>query len=148
MNYLGLDFGTKRIGVSVFYGDVGMVLPKEAIVASGENEKFEKIAQIIEQCDIGEIVIGLPLNMDGSEGQKSAEVRAFAQRLKKYLARDIVIHYVDERLTSEQAHQDMRMVAGKKSPKRTIKDRTKGIIDSRAATIILQDFITEKYGNI
>jgi putative Holliday junction resolvase len=79
-------------------------------------------------------VLGHPLNMDETEGFKAKEVDAFAARLKAEFT--LPVHLVDERLTSYEAESSIP-----KSKRREV--RASGLIDSRAATIILQDFLEE-----
>jgi putative Holliday junction resolvase len=78
------------------------------------------------------IALGHPLNMDGSVGFKAKEVEAFAERLKKHF--DLPVHLIDERLTSYEAEASIP-----KSKRREL--RASGLVDSRAATLILQDHL-------
>src|SRR5204863_945727 len=89
----------------------------------------------IAQRLITDLVIGYPFNMDDSAGFKAKEVDAFAIRLRTET--NLPVHFVDERLTSYEAESTIA-----KSKRREV--RASGIIDSRAATIILQDYLTLK----
>ncbi|MDR2778863.1 MAG: Holliday junction resolvase RuvX [Puniceicoccales bacterium] len=143
VNYLGIDYGSKRIGISIYHGDVKIVLPMKAIVAEHDYEKTEKICKIVKENRIGEIVIGYPVNMDGTLGDKAKQVDRFIKNLSNKLPNGIKINRIDERLTSEQAANEQKSFYVKQSATRTRKQRNLGIVDSRTATIILQDFLRE-----
>src|SRR5579862_9031533 len=94
---LGLDYGQKRIGLA--YGDsLGVATPMEALTAPDPARRWEKLASIIRERKVTDVVLGHPLNMDGSAGPKAAEVEAFGRRIKE--AFGLPVHLVDERLTS------------------------------------------------
>ena len=131
MNYLGLDWGEKRIGLA-YADEVGIAVPLPAAVAKSKKERLRHIELIIEDRKIDEIVCGYPLNMDGSTGFKAREVDAFILELERRFR--LPIHRTDERLSSYSVEQIM-----KKQKKQF--DRKSGSIDSQAAALILQDFI-------
>jgi putative Holliday junction resolvase len=143
VNYLGIDYGRKRLGLSICHGNVGIPLPLEAVISDCDGEKIAKICAIIGREKIGGIAIGYPLNMDSSIGAKASEVDAFIEKLASSLQGGIPINRVDERLTSEQVYGDERVFYGGQSPAKRKKRRRSGATDSKAATIILQDFLNE-----
>jgi putative Holliday junction resolvase len=134
MRCLGIDFGTKRVGLS--YGDeVGVATPLPAVTDALSPARWEKIAAVIQQRRITDLVVGYPYNMDGSAGFKAKEVDAFVAELKARFG--LPVHLVDETLTSHAAEQSI--------PKKQRRDiRASGLIDSRAAALILQDFLDQK----
>lgn len=140
MRYLGIDYGEKRVGLA--YGDeLGLATPLPAANESRKVERLAHIASLVQERRIDAVVIGYPLNMDGSVGFKAREVDDFIGELSKRVS--IPIHKLDERLTSQQAAADMRS-AGKKfshNPRERKAQRASGELDSRAAAIILQDFL-------
>ena len=131
MNYLGIDWGEKRIGLACA-DEVGIAIPLPAAVAKSKKERFRQIESIIADRKIDEIVCGYPFNMDGSIGFKAREVDTFILEIEKRFG--LPVHRVDERLSSYSVEQTM------KQQKKQL-DRKSGEIDSRAATLILQDFI-------
>lgn len=134
MRCLGMDYGARRIGLS--YGDeLGVATPLPAIVDVDEAKRWQSLMAVIALRKITDIVIGYPLNMDGTAGFKAKEVDAFAARIRE--AVKLPVHLVDERLTSYEAESTIA-----KSKRRQV--RASGIIDSRAATIILQDYLNLK----
>ncbi len=137
---LGLDYGEKRWGLS--YGDeLGLAVPVTAAVAPSPKERFAQVAREIAARRITELVVGYPYNMDGSVGFKAKEVDAFIAELEKRFK--LPVHRVDERLTSHQAEAEARVTARHRdrSPAARRGARATGEIDSRAATLILQDFL-------
>lgn len=131
MRCLGLDFGSRRVGVA--YGDdLGVATPLPALVAADPLKRWEALAAVLKARRITDVVLGHPLNMDGSSGPKAADVEAFARRIQTGFG--LPVHLVDERLTSYEAESTI-------APTRRRAVRRSGMIDSRAATIILQDFL-------
>ncbi len=134
MRCLGIDYGTKRIGLS--YGDeIGVATPLPALVESTSEQRWMALRKMVEQRRISEIVLGYPYNMDGSVGFKAKEVDTFAAELKR--AFGLPVHLIDERLTSFEAESSIS-----KAKLREL--RASGLVDSRAATLILQDFLDQR----
>lgn len=131
MNYLGIDWGEKRIGLS-YADDVGVAVPLPAAVSRLKEERLQQIESVISDRKIDEIICGYPINMDGSIGFKAKEVDVFIREIMERFK--LPIHRVDERLSSYSVEQIM------KKRKRQF-NRRSGEVDSRAATLILQDFI-------
>ena len=134
MRCLGIDYGTKRIGLS--HGDeIGVATPLPALTAGLDEAAWVKLGEIIQQRRITDLVVGYPYNMDGSVGFKAKEVDAFAAKLKEKFG--LPVHLVDETLTSYEAESSIA-----KKNRRDVRDS--GLIDSRAACLILQDFLDQK----
>jgi len=135
---LGLDVGRKRVGVAG--------CDRTGLIATGittvERTTFERdveqIRQIISDRQVQVLVIGLPYSMDGSLGFQARQVQKFATRLAKAL--NLPVEYVDERLTSFQAEQ--LLIAENRSP-----SRNKGLIDRKAASLILQQWLDTRRAN-
>lgn len=135
MRFLGIDYGDRRIGLS--YGDqLGVATPLPALTAADEARRREALAAVIRERRITELVIGHPLNMDDSVGPKAKQIEAVAARLHAEFG--LPVHLVDERLTSYEAEATIA-----KPKRRDI--RASGIIDSRAATLILQDYLDQRF---
>lgn len=133
MRCLGIDYGTRRIGLS--YGDdIGVATPLPALVQAEAAQRWAQLTTMIRARGITDIILGYPYNMDGSAGFKAQEVDAFAAELRQHFG--LPIHLVDERLTSYEAESTIA-----KHKRREVRDR--GLVDSRAATIILQDFLNQ-----
>ena len=134
MRCLGIDYGTRRIGLS--YGDeLGVATPLTALVDATPEKRWAALAAVIKQRRATDLVLGYPLNMDDSAGPKAKEAEALAERLRTEFG--LPVHLVDERLTSYEAESTIE-----KAKRRGV--RASGLIDSRAATIILQDFLDQQ----
>jgi len=134
MRCLGLDYGTRRIGLA--YGDeLGVATPLPALVGADPAKRWAALAEVVRRRRITEIVLGHPLNMDGTAGAKAREVEAFAARLRNEFG--LPVHLADERLTSYEAEETL-------APSRLRALRKSGLVDSRAATILLRDFLEER----
>ncbi len=134
MRCLGIDYGTKRVGLA--HGDdIGVATPLPALTDPDETTRWAKLGEVIKQRRITDLVLGYPYNMNGSVGFKAKEVDAFAAKLKA--AFGLPVHLIDETLTSSEAESSIA-----KKDRRAVRDS--GLIDSRAACLILQDYLNEK----
>jgi putative Holliday junction resolvase len=135
MRCLGIDYGTKRVGLA--HGDeIGVATPLPALTDADEAVRWAKLGEVIRQRRITDLVLGYPYNMDGSVGFKAKEVDAFAAKLKA--AFGLPVHLIDETLTSSEAESSIA-----KKDRRAVRDS--GLIDSRAACLILQDYLDQKF---
>lgn len=140
MEYLCIDYGTKRVGLACADDNLSLALPMDALISGTEDEKIAKIIDIISARRINMIVVGYPLSMDDTVNETCAQVDKFIEKLSTKTQIPVVKH--DERLTSFDAENSDCKI--KKSKKQTKKSRAVGSTDSRAAAIILQDFIDEQ----
>lgn len=138
MNYLGIDWGERRVGLSYADGELRVATPLEAAVEATAAERLDHISRLIHERRIGALVVGYPLNMDGSEGFKAKEVNRFIAQIEGRFG--LPVHRVDERLTSAAAGA----LSSRKKP-RTLRqiqrERRQGTLDSKAAALLLQDFL-------
>ena len=131
---LGLDIGDRRIGVALSDPDGILASPFTIINRSDETADVEAITSIISQHQIKQIIVGLPLSMDGSIGKQAEKVKAFTQRLCSHT--EVPVVFRDERLSTVSARRLMQAVSVKKSKK-------KARDDAIAAAIILQGYLDE-----
>ena len=134
---LALDYGRRRIGVAA--SDPLRVLAQPRGVApAGEppTEPGAELLDLIRDLEPTLIVVGLPLHMDGSEGEMAAEVRRFVERLGAVTGVATVVR--DERLTSVEAERAIREMG---LPKHKREDR--GLRDALAAAVLLEDYLRE-----
>lgn len=132
MRLLGLDFGTKRIGVALS-DEMGWTSQGLTTIERRGNERdVERIGQLVQEHQVEGIVLGLPLNMDGSEGKAAEAVRKFKGLLEERLK--IAVHLWDERLTSWEAGGILKEAEVK--PK-----KRKQVVDKLAATLILKSYL-------
>ena len=132
---LGLDVGSKRIGVAGCDGLGMMATGITTIWRSSFQNDMEQLAEIINDRQVEILVIGLPYTMDGNIGSQAKQVQKFARRLATVI--ELPIEYVDERLTSYAAEQ--MMIEAKISV-----CRNKATIDRIAAAVILQQWLDER----
>src|SRR5438093_5694655 len=98
---LGVDYGSKRIGLSVSDSDRKFAFPLTTYERRSREQDAAYFRALVAEEDIGQIVLGLPVHLDGREGQKAAEVRAFGAWLAK--TTELPIVYFDERFTTVEA---------------------------------------------
>ncbi len=136
ISVLGLDIGSRRIGVAG--------CDRTGIIATGlttiDNKSFayvtKQLEQIIRQREATLLVVGLPYTLNGDLGAQARRVQKFTRRLTKALG--VPVTYVDERLTSVEAEQQLRA-------ERRLTPKDKGLIDRRAAAIILQQWLDRSH---
>ena len=135
MRILGIDYGDARIGTSVCDELETMAHPLRTYKSESMRKNIDTMSTLAKSENVGLIVVGLPLNMDGSEGARASKTRAFASVLSKVSG--LAVELVDERLTSVEAEEIMNRIAVKKS-------KRKEIIDTIASQIILQSYLDGK----
>jgi len=107
MRYLAIDLGDKRTGVAMGDSITRIVTPLDVINTSSEAERFTRLRDLIEWEGPGALVVGWPLNMDGSIGPNAEKCKAFADKLSE--ATRLPVHLHDERLSSAAADEQMAM---------------------------------------
>ncbi len=136
MKILGIDYGDKRIGVAVSDASEFLASGLYDITATGLHDAAAKIVECANKNGAGKIVLGLPLNMNGTKGdraEKSELIKAYIEEIS-----DIPVELFDERVTTMQAHTIMNMT-GTHGKKR--KDR----VDILSAEIILQNYLDKNH---
>lgn len=135
MRMMGLDFGSKTVGVAVS-DPLGLTASGIEIIRRDSPNKLRKtlarIEQLIDEYGIEKIVLGYPVMLDGSEGERVERTKEFAAMLERRTGMNII--FQDERLTTVEAYEIMDMAGIKKA------DRYK-YVDQIAAKIILEDYM-------
>ena len=131
MRYLCIDLGDKRTGIAVGDDETDFISPIETINAPKGELLLTEVLKVIEQQRPAAVVIGLPINMDGSEGPAAKEARLFGEIV--HAKAGLLVYYQDERLTSYAADQRMAQSG------RTHKQK-KQLRDALAAAEILRDY--------
>lgn len=133
VRFLGIDYGDRRIGLAVSDPDGLIASPVSVVDGVGELEsQYRRLKPVIDDYGVEAIVIGLPLNMDDSEGPQAKLTRQFGDGLAQRTG--LPVQYFDERLTSFAADErlfDAQLTRGKKKARR----------DAVAAQLILQSFL-------
>lgn len=137
---MGLDYGSKTIGVAIS-DELGLTAqPFETIERSGENKlrrSLARISEIVKEKNIKKIVVGLPMNMDGGSGERVSLTLEFVEKLKTRV--DVPIVMQDERLTTMEADEILDESGVKKQDRKLF-------IDQVAAGIILREYMEKENG--
>ena len=135
MRILGLDFGSKTVGVAVSDGLLLTAQGVETIERKDESKLRKtcaRIEELIAEYEVTEIVLGLPKNMNNTEGERVEKTKAFGEMLERRTG--LLVHYWDERLTTVAAEQIL-MESGVR------RENRKAVIDKIAAGLILQGYL-------
>lgn len=133
MRYLAIDYGTRRTGLAICDAAETIASPL-AVIESNQN-LLAKIAETVEAEGVEAVVLGLPVNMDGSEGPQAKLVLKLAEQLRASLP--IPVHLQDERLSSFGAEEKL-------APANLTKGKQKKRLDAVAAAEILEAFLEQK----
>lgn len=125
MRFLGLDIGTKNIGVAFFDSNVGIIFPRDVVVVKSEKFAIEELKRIVEKDKVDKIVVGLPLNFNSTKSKIQDYVENFCSKLKEVIG--IEIEFFDERFTTKIVEG-----MGRKN------------IDSLSASLILEGYLKSK----
>ena len=135
MRYLAIDHGEKRTGLAVSDASETIVSPHSIITTQSSTELLRQVVSVVGEEEIEAVVIGLPFNMDGTEGPRAKKVREFAKLLSEKIPVPILFH--DERLSSFEAEHliiDLELTRKKKKKR----------LDAIAAAQILKAFLETK----
>lgn len=140
MDYLGIDYGSKSIGLAWGSDDLKVVVPLKALRVYSTARVIEDLRRIVLEKGCDAFVIGLPVHADGTEGQRVKEVKYFAELLKQHF--NVKIYFQDERFSTQTA----RTLTGTDNLalRRAKAQKEKGIIDSVAAAVIVEEWMVSK----
>lgn len=143
MRILGLDVGEKTIGVAVSDGMGWTAQPVTTIHRQGDEKDFELVGRLLQEHEAETVVVGLPLRMDGGEGEQAVKVKGFAGALLEYLTRhrseEVKIDFWDERLSTVAAERGLLEADLSRAKRRKV-------INKMAAVFILQGYLDSKGG--
>lgn len=129
---LALDVGERRVGVAVSDPTGWLARPLTIVHCRSKREDLAAIARLVEEQGVTAVVVGYPLNMDGSVGPQARRVARYAAALERVLPVPVMLW--DERLSSEEAADRLRAAAGGRRKRRRH-------LDDAAAAVILQDYL-------
>jgi putative Holliday junction resolvase len=132
MRYLAIDYGARRTGLAIC--DAQETIASPLCVLTGQKDLIEQIGRIVAVERVDAVVLGLPLNMDGSQGPQARQVLTFAKRLGRRIP--VPVHLQDERLSSFEAQEKLQTTGLSKAKQR---ER----LDALAAAEILRAFLEE-----
>ena len=130
-----VDYGARRIGLALSDPTRTIAYPLTTLARRvGKRPPWPELTRILEQHEVAELVVGLPLDLSGAEGDWAKEVRDFGAQLARRTG--LPVHWVDERMSSVRAERSVRSLGLKKSDR-----EEKGRIDAAAAALILEAFL-------
>ena len=134
---VGLDLGTKTIGVSVSDTQKIIATPLTTIERKGTKKDLSKLKEVLNSYEIGGFILGLPINLDNSENKQSQLVRNFNKEIKKFF--NLPTEFWDERFSSDVIFKELRK-------SQMSKTKIKKKLDQQSAAYILQGYL-DKYSN-
>jgi putative holliday junction resolvase len=146
---LAIDYGRSKIGLALADSQARIAEPFSTLERINRNEDMRRLREFARDHDVKQIVVGLPLRLDGMPGEMAGEARRFAQRLHKQLG--LPVELVDERLTSWEAERILEEELGRRITHVEIGNRRKKItrtsdgkytVDAVAAMVILREYLT------
>ncbi len=138
---LGVDLGSKRIGLAISDEEEKFAFPAGVLDSRGRKRDIGALRELITEKRIGRAVVGLPIHLDGRHGPEAEQAIRFANDLSR--AAGIPVDTLDERWTSREAERLLRPAAGKRRSKRL----KKGAVDEMAASIILRTYLARHTPN-
>ena len=143
---LAVDYGRARIGLALADSETRMPHPLSTMERFNRNEDMRRLRELVRELGVKQIVVGLPLRLDGTRGDMAEEVERFAQRIRKQIG--VPVEIVDERLTSWEAERLMEEIQGRfiRDEKLTGGKKSKNVqakmtVDAVAAAVILKEYL-------
>lgn len=131
--YLGIDFGDKRVGIAITDFTKEIAFPRDFLLYYNIDQLIQEIKNLCKENFISKVIIGLPIQMDGTMGDRVEKTKFFGDELKKELD-DIEVEYFDERLTTKTAISSLHSMG-------IASKNQKGHRDALSAQIILETYI-------
>jgi putative Holliday junction resolvase len=143
---LALDYGRARIGLAIADAETRMAQPLSTMDRINRNEDLRRLRELVREHGVKQIVVGLPLRLDGTRGEMAEEAERFAQRMRKQIG--VPVEMADERLTSWEAERLLEEMQGRfihneklTGSKKSKKSRAKMTVDAVAAAVILTEYL-------
>jgi len=130
---MGVDYGEARIGLALSDPLRMVATPLETVDAKVKKQAFRRIRELLETHEVTEVVVGLPLHMNGDVGELAEAAQAFAKKLGKQMPK-LQMHLWDERMTSAEAERALRLGEAKAGRRKQMRDQV-------AAQLILQSWM-------
>jgi putative holliday junction resolvase len=157
---LALDYGRARIGLAIADTQTRLAKPLATLERINRNEDMRRLRELAREQGVRQIIVGLPLRLDGSHGEMAEEASRFAERVRKQIG--VPVEMVDERLTSWEAQRlleeqggrpmnpAVRMASGKDldRPRRKPKTEGKLTVDALAAAVILKEYLQRSLSDL
>jgi putative holliday junction resolvase len=146
---LSIDYGRERMGLALAETSAKLAQPFGTLERINRNEDMRRLRELVRDHNVKQIVVGLPLNLDGTRGEMAEEAERFAQRVRKQIGAPVEL--VDERLTSWEAERLVEETQGRflhaeKSGGRARRKKmpARATVDAVAAAVILKEYLERK----
>jgi putative Holliday junction resolvase len=143
---LAVDYGRAKIGLAIADAETRMAQPLNTLERVNRNEDMRRLRELAREHGVKQIVVGLPLRLDGTRGEMAEETEGFARRLRKQIG--VPVEMVDERLTSWEAERMLEEVQGRfirdeklGGGKKAKNAQGKMTVDAVAAAVILKEYL-------
>lgn len=140
---LALDYGRARIGLAIASVEAALAQPLGTLDRINRNEDMRRLRELVREHGVKQIVVGLPLRLDGTRGEMAEEAARFARRVQKQIG--LPVEMVDERLTSWEAERLLEEQQGRTihatSSKKRQKESARPGVDAMAAALILKEYL-------
>lgn len=144
---LALDYGRARIGLAIAGAEAALARPLATLERINRNEDMRRLRELVREHGVKQIVVGLPLRLDGTRGDMAEEAARFGQRVHKQIG--LPVEMVDERLTSWEAERLLEEQQGRTiqapTSKKQKKENTKFGVDAMAAALILKEYLDRRH---
>src|SRR2546421_704905 len=145
---LAIDYGRSRIGLAIADTEPALARPLDTLQRVNRNEDMRRLREIVREHGVRQIVVGLPLRLDGTHGDMAEEASRFAARVHKQLG--LPVELVDERLTSWEAERLLEEQGGRvlRAPSSAHKKRESNparSVDAMAAAVILKEYLDRQH---
>ena len=149
---LALDYGRTKIGLALADSEARMAEPYDTLERINRNEDMRRLRELAGELGVRQILVGLPLRLDGSSGEMAEQATRFAQRVRKQVG--VAVEMVDERLTSWEAERILeeemgRRIVHQETPhgrKKTARASDgKYTVDAVAAMVILREYLARTF---
>lgn len=143
---LSIDYGRERMGLAIADANLKMAQPLSTLERINRNEDMRRLRELVREHAVKQVVVGLPLKLDGTRGEMAEEAERFARRVQKQMG--VPVELVDERLTSWEAERLLEETQGRflhaeksgGSGKRK-KTQERATVDAVAAAVILKEYL-------
>jgi putative pre-16S rRNA nuclease len=143
---LSIDYGRERMGLAIADADVKMAQPLSTMERVNRNEDMRRLREIIREHGVKQIVVGLPLKLDGTRGEMAEEAERFARRVRKEFG--VPVELVDERLTSWEAERLLEETQGRflqadksRGGRNQKRPPARATVDAVAAAVVLKEYL-------
>lgn len=138
---MAVDYGKVRMGLALGSRETGTAQPLATLARINRNEDMRRLRELVRQHGIKQIVVGLPLRLDGTHGEMAEEAERFAHRVRKQMG--VPVEMVDERLTSWEAERLLEEEFGRARREDAIRNKKaeRASVDAVAAAVILREYL-------